>query len=434
MSSPSNNTPIECPDEVGAESILGKPVRRSTVRKIDAIVTHRWLGIPVFFAVIYVIFSLTFRMGEIPMRAIEGLVAAAGSSVAKVWPAGAWGWGRSLVVDGIIDGVGGVLVFLPTIVFLFLGIAILEESGYMARATFVMDRFMRRIGLAGTSFLPMILGFGCSVPAIMATRMLKSDRDRIATMMVIPLMSCGSRLAIYSLIIPAFFPPSLRAPVLWVVYLSGVFLAIAIAKLLRSTVLKGEAHPVQSPFPPYRLPSLATIGRYMWMRAWLFLRKAGTIILAASIVMWALSSYPRLPSENARGAEPSEALEYSVAGRIGHALEPAIKPLGFDWRIGTSLVAALAAKEVFISEMAIVFSLGDGDGDSLRAKLREAYSPLTALCVMLFLLIATPCLGTVAIVRRESGRWRYAVLQFAGLTALAYVVTLLVYQVGSRIL
>ena len=434
MTTPLPAPPPVCADEIGAEMIAGLPVRRHTGRRLDAVVTNRWLGIPIFFLVIYAVFALTFRLGELPMHAIEHGVAALGRFAAAHWPAAWPAWGRSLAVDGVIDGVGGVLVFLPTIVLLFLGIALLEESGYMARATFVMDRLMRRIGLAGTSFLPMILGFGCSVPAIMATRMLKSDRDRIATMMVIPLMSCGSRLAIYSLIIPAFFPPAWRARVLWLVYLAGVVLAIALVKLLRATVLRGEGAPVSAHFPPYRVPGLRTIGRYIWMRAWLFLRKAGTIILAAAIVMWALSAYPKPPAHDGWAPTAAEALEYSVAGRIGHALEPALAPLGFDWRIGTSLVGAIAAKEVFISELAIVFSLGDGDGETLRARLREAYSPLTALCVMLFLLIATPCLGTVAIVRRESGRWRYAILQFVGLTALAYAVTFGVYQVGRLIL
>lgn len=423
--------------------------RRKTSDKIDDFITNRIIGIPIFLSLMYAVFYMTFKLGEFPMRAIEDGVGFLSHTVSVHWhgPEAL----KSLIVDGVINGVGGVLVFLPTIVILFLGIALMEDTGYMARAAFIMDRLMHKIGLHGKSFIPMIIGFGCSVPAIMATRTLEHRRDRLATMMVIPLMSCGARLTIYSLIIPAFFPDAWRAKVLWAVYVVGILLAIGIVKLLRTTVLAGESTPFVMELPPYRMPTIKGVLIHMWERAKLYLRKAATIILAISIVMWALTSYPKLKhyeidraveagtmltESEINTARAAEALSYSVAGRIGKAIEPAMKPLGFDWKISTALIGAFAAKEVFVSQLGIVFSIGEADEESfsLREELRKNYSPLVGLCVMIFALIATPCMATVAIMRRESGRWFYAIAQFAGLTALAYVVTLLVFQIGRLII
>lgn len=431
------------------EVLRCEPIDRQHLSdQIDDILTHRWLGIPLFFLFLYALFSLTFRLGEIPMRWIEEGVSRFGGLVVAHWPGWAGAPLKSLIVSGVIDGVGGVLVFLPTIILLFLGIALMEDTGYMARAAFIMDRLMHRIGLHGKSFIPMMIGFGCSVPAIMATRTLEHRRDRLATMLAIPLMSCGARLTIYSLFIPAFFPEGQRATVLWLVYVIGVVLAVVVVKLLRSTLLRGETTPFVMELPPYRMPTAKGIVIHMWERAKLYLRKAATVILAISIVMWALMSYPKpasyevdrriaagaaVTAEQAAAERRAEGLEHSAAGWIGRAIEPAMQPLGFDWRISTALIGAFAAKEVFVSQLSIVFSLGQSDAQSLslREELRHRYSPLVGLCVMLFCLIGTPCVATMAVTRREAGGWRWALAQFVGLTVLAYVVTFAVYQIGS---
>ncbi|MCD6303553.1 MAG: ferrous iron transporter B, partial [Planctomycetes bacterium] len=432
------------------------------------------------------------------------------------------------------------VVFLPNILLLFLAIALLEDSGYMARAAFLMDRYMHRIGLHGKSFIPMLIGFGCSVPAILATRTLETRRDRLVTMLVVPLMSCGARLTIYALFIPAFFPPHLRAPVLWLIYLIGIVLAVVCAKLLRGTVLRGRAEPFVIELPLYRLPTIRGLIVHMWDRGWMYLRKAGTVILAISVILWVLSSFPKKtrfdrdyaaearaaraelvsairpiaaklagpdeadalaaaaaaeidrriarpswlkttanaaesrpvspaatsPATAASAAAPrggsmaavlarsgplrqryrtklrrlaetrqAEELMYSAAGRIGRGLEYVIRPLGFDWRIGTAMIGALAAKEVFVAQMAIVFSVG-GEPDraeALRARLRETYTPLQAFCIMLFMLISAPCAATIACTWKESGSWKWGMFQLGGLTVLAYLVTLAVYQVGRLI-
>jgi len=326
---------------------------------------------------------------------------------------------------------------LPNILILFLAIAVLEDSGYMARAAFVMDRVMHKIGLHGKSFIPMLIGFGCSVPAIMGTRILENRRNRLTTIMVIPLMSCGARLTIYGLIIPAFFPENLRGPVLWLIYLIGIVLAIVCIKVLRLTVLKGETTPFVMELPPYRMPTLKSICIHMWQRGWMYLRKAGTIILGASIVLWAAMSYPKPASEVLADLGPEQAhqvrLEHSAVGRLGKAIEPVLKPLGFDWKIGTALIGAAAAKEVFVAQLAIVYAAGHADQGSqtLRKKLQQNYTPLTGFCIMLFCLIYAPCLATVAITRQETNSWAWALFQFFGLTVLAYLVTFVVYQLGS---
>jgi len=328
-------------------------------------------------------------------------------------------------------------MFLPNILLLFLGIAFLEDSGYMARAAFIMDRIMHRIGLHGKSFIPMLIGFGCSVPAIMATRILENRRSRLATMLVIPLMSCGARITIYSLLIPAFFPERLRGPVMWLIYLIGIGLAIVCVRLLRSTLLKGETIPFVMELPPYRLPTARGLLIHMWDRGWIYLKKAGTVILALSVILWAATSYPKPPAGSVTGSpqeQRSGELQYSVAGRIGKGIEPILRPLGFDWRIGTALIGATMAKEVFVSQMAIVYSLGSDDMEKLRGHLQEDYTPLQGFCVMLFCLISSPCIATTVITRRESGSWKWALLQFSGLTALAYLATLIVYQTGRLLI
>jgi len=438
--------------------------KRTLTQKIDAIVLNKYLGIPLFLGLMYLVFQLTFTLGDPLMGGIESLFGWLGDLVSGLWSDGSESPLRSLLVDGVISGVGGVIVFLPNILLLFLAIALLEDTGYMARAAFIMDRLMNKIGLHGKSFIPMLIGFGCSVPAIMATRTMDNKRDRLVTMLVVPLMSCGARLPIYALIIPAFFAPVWQAPMLWLIYIIGIVLAIVCAKLLRSTLFKGESVPFIMELPPYHMPTIKGITVHMWERGKLYLQKAGTIILGISILLWVLSSYPKLPSDkseafaqqrqtliaadslghtlpdslhimlaNVDNKEAEAAVENSMAGRIGQFIAPSVKPLGFDWRIATSMVGAFAAKEVFVSSMGIVFAVGEADeqSDSLREKLKENYTPLIAFCIMLFSLVSAPCMATIAITRRESNSWKWALFQLVGLTLLAYLLTLLVYQIGS---
>jgi ferrous iron transport protein B len=407
---------------------------------IDRVLTHHVWGLPIFAVMMYVIFYLTFTAGAYPMGWLESLFGWMGAMITSHWPI-AWSQDlHSLVVDGIIGGVGGVIVFLPNILLLFLGIAFLEDTGYMARAAFLMDRIMHKIGLHGKSFIPMLIGFGCSVPAIMATRILENRRNRLTTMMVIPLMSCGARIPIYALIIPAFFAPVWQGPMMWLIYVIGIGLAIICAKLLRVTVFRGETMPFVMELPPYRMPTAKSLLLHMWDRGLMYLQKAGTVILAISILLWAASTYPKAPAQKLAGFDENQQqtvhLEYSLTGRIGKLMEPAIKPLGFDWKIGTALIGAFAAKEVFVAQMGIVYSVGEADeeSDALREQLKAHYSPLVGFCIMLFCLISTPCMATIAVTRRESNSWGWAMFQLVGLTVLAYIVTLIVYQVGSFVI
>lgn len=465
---------------------------------IDSVLVNRVLGIPIFLGLMYLVFQLTFTLGDPFMGWIEQFFGFLGEKASVLITHDLL---RSLIVDGIIGGVGGVIVFLPNIIFLFIAIAVLEASGYMARVAFIMDKVMHKIGLHGKSFIPFLIGFGCSVPAIMATRTLDNQRDRILTMLVTPFMSCGARLPIYLLIIPAFFDKN-QALVLWVVYLIGIIMAIVVAKILGLTVLKGESAPFVMELPPYRIPTLKGVLMQMWERSWLYLKKAGTIILFVSIVMWALTVFPLFPAEKAAEyenklpeleqvvetktaelektgyvimtdenmqqaeeinsklsneellkaeqlvAEIDDAnmqieqinndlaeaeLENSAAGRIGKFIEPVLKPIGFDWKIGTALIGAFAAKEVFVAQMGIVYSLGEAgeDSDALREKLRENYSALTGFAIMVFALLSAPCMATFAIVKRESNSWKWPILQFFGMTAIAYIITFIIYQAGK---
>ena len=407
--------------------------------RIDEVIIHRVWGLPIFLGMMYLVFWLTFTVGGPPMDWIDGFFGWLGEAITAHWPGAEDSALLSLLVDGIIGGVGGVVIFLPNILLLFLAIAILEDSGYMARAAFIMDRLMHKIGLHGKSFIPMLTGFGCSIPAIMATRTLESRRDRLTTMLVLPLVSCGARLPIYALIIPAFFPSAWHAPMLWIIYITGMLLAIVCAKILRSTLFKGETVPFVMELPPYRLPTFKGVMIHMWERGGLYLKKAGTVILGISIILWALTSYPKTDVvDETLSAEEQQAAELSntIAGRIGHAMEPVIKPLGFDWRIGTAMIGAFAAKEVFVAQLGIVYAVGEADEESepLRDQLKANYSPLVGFCIMLFMLISAPCMATIAVTKRESNSWKWALFQLGGLTLLAYALTLIVYQVGSLVL
>ncbi len=418
---------------------------------VDRVLVHRLLGLPIFGAVMYGIFWLTFTVGEAPMGWIEAGFEALGGWITGLWPTGSESALLSLLVDGVIGGVGGVVVFLPNIVLLFLGLALLEDTGYMARVAFLMDRVMHRFGLHGKSFVPMMTGFGCSIPGIMATRTLENERDRLTTMLVLPLMSCGARLPIWMLLIPAFFAPVWRAPMLFMVYGIGILLALVLALALRRSVLRGEDAPFVMELPPYRLPTLRAVFQKMGERAWIYLRKAGTVILGISILMWFITAYPKkdgyevdtllaegtvqLDAGELANAHAEEDLRHSIAGRIGSGLEPLIRPLGFDYKMGTAMIGAFAAKEVFVAQMGIVYAMGETDEESegLRETLAREYSPLTGLSLMLFLLIAAPCMATIAVTKRESGSWKWALFQLVGLTGVAYLVSLIVYQVGRLV-
>jgi len=405
--------------------------------KIDVVLTGRLTGIPIFLMLMYLVFTLTFKLGEIPMGWLESAFAGLSSWINDVWEPGRMDMLRSLITDGVISGVGGVLVFLPNIFILFLAISLLEDTGYMARAAFLMDRFMRFMGLQGKSFIPMLIGFGCTVPAVMATRTLESRRDRLLTILVLPLVSCGARLPVYTLVIPAFFPAAWQGPMLWTIYLVGILLAVLIARVLRSTLFKGEDSPFVMELPPYRIPTLRTLFIHAWDRAKEYLYKAGTVILAISVLLWILGNFPAPPEEAVAGLPPERAAavrtENAALGWIGRALEPFSKPIGFDWKINTALLGAAAAKEVFVAQMGIITSLENAPDEPekpLRDRLKDEYTPLTGLSLLIFILIASPCIATFAVVRKETGSWLLPAAQWTGLTVLAWVLSFLVVRCG----
>lgn len=438
--------------------------RREISDKIDAVVTNQWIGLPLFFAVMYLMFWFTFTCAAPMTDGIEWLFGWIQSLIERFWSPDVQPVLRSLLIDGVIHGVGGVIVFLPNILFLFLAIAFLEDTGYMARAAFVMDGIMRKFDLQGKSFVPLVLGFGCNVPAIMATRSIESERDRRTTILVLPLMSCGARLPIYALLIPAFFAVKYQAFVMFLIYAIGVAFAMLAARLLKSTLFKGDGEVYLMELPPYRVPTAKSILLHMWDRGVMYLQKAGTIILGVSVLLFIANNYPEkktfdvdygaqimavasdtalTPEEQADAFKRiermrhAEAAEYTVSGRVGKFLEPAFKPIGFDWRVTTAAISALAAKEIFVSQLGILYaedaeSAGDGEDEQepLRQQLRRAYTPLQGFCMMLFCLLSIPCLATLAIIRRELNSWKWMFFEAAGLFILAYVTTFIVYQIG----
>ena len=415
---------------------------------IDKVVTNRLLGIPIFLALMWAVFQLTYKLGEPPMGWIESFFEWSGGVAGSVLPEGLL---QSLMVDGIIAGVGGVLVFLPNILLLFLAIAVLEDTGYMARAAFIMDRIMHKIGLHGKSFIPLLIGFGCSIPAVMATRTLENRRDRIVTILVAPLMSCGARLPVYILLAGAFFGARAAGNVIFSLYMLGIVMAIIMAKVFRKFLLPGPSTPFVMELPPYRVPTLKGVVIHMWERGGLYVKKAGTIILAVSVVIWALSTFPRrmdlradyeariaaAATEDAAGALEEEfaavQLERSYAGGIGHAIAPLLKPIGLgDWKIGTALFAGFGAKEVVVSTMGTLYSLGETDEESeaLRGALKQDINQLRAYTFMVFVLLYVPCMAAVAVIKRETNSWGWAGFTVLYTTALAWVVSLVVYQGG----
>ena len=401
------------------QSQKAKP-RQDVTRAIDRVVTHRIWGVPIFFLLMFGMFWFTFTASQPVMDMMEGWFESLQELIGSIWSEESIPWLRSLIIDGIIGGMGGVLVFLPNILTLYLCLALIEGTGYMARAAFMMDRAMRAVGLHGKSFISLLIGFGCTVPAIMATRTLESRRDRMITLFIVPLMSCGARLPVYMLIIAAFFPSAWQAALAGVsIYLVGVVAAFAIAIIMRKTIFKGESSGFILEMPPYRLPTFRSIMIHMWERTRIFLMKVGTIILAVSVIFWVATTYPKT----------DEGLKDTVSGRVGYFLEPVMKQIGFDWQISTALVGAMAAKEALISQLAIVAAAEDEE-EGLREVLASRYTPLQGYVLMLFCLIATPCIATFAIVKRETGSWMWAIAQQVVLTLLAYGICFIVYRVG----
>ena len=495
--------------------------------KLDRVLTHRWLGIPIFMFIMWCTFNLVFTLGAYPQEWIEAGVGLFSDLVGSIIPEGDL---NSLIVDGIIGGVGAVLGFLPNILLLFLVNAFMEDTGYLARAAFIVDRAMRSIGLQGKAFIPLFLGFGCNVPSVMGTRILESRRDRIAAIMVAPLMSCNARLPVYTLLIGAFFAESMAGTILFGIYLFGILVAVAVVWLLRKFVLTGDSEPFVMELPPYRLPTLRGLIMHMWERSVLYVQKAGTIILAASIVLWFALSYPKegpwteehqaervvaetqftqqveteilkplaiqsveeheelvaaiatveesreeenttpvakkevdvpLASKIALKtpdlaavanqyldlrkdfdetiaeidiAEQSDQLSNSYAGRMGHALVPIISPLGFNWKIGVSLVSAFAAKEVMVGTMGIIYHIEGADEEPVPLQQALAddpeFNPLIALSLMIFALIYCPCLATVAVIKRETNSWSWTAFSMIYPLTLAWVLSFIIYQGG----
>ena len=401
----------------------GKLEREQTTRVIDSIVTHRIWGYPIFFLFLYIMFEGTFVLGEYPMMGIEWLVEQIGNLFNHYMPEGPL---KDLVIDGIIGGVGGVIVFLPNILILYFFISFLEDSGYMARAAFIMDKIMHRMGLHGKSFIPLIMGFGCNVPAIMATRMIEDKKCRLITMLINPLMSCSARLPIYLVLVGAFFP-KIGSLVLLGIYATGILLAVLMARLFSRFLVKGDDTPFVMELPPYRIPTAKTIFRHTWEKGAEYLKKMGGIIMIASILIWFLGYYPQGNYETI-----AEQQENSYIGQIGKAIEPVIEPLGFDWKLGVGLLSGVGAKELVVSTLGVLYA-NDGDLDSVNLSDRIPITATVALGYMLFVLIYFPCVATLAAIKQESGSWKWAFFAAFYTTALAWLVAFIINQLGALI-
>lgn len=433
-------------------------LKKTNTQRIDQFFTGKYLGYPIFILMMWLMFQATFVFGDYPVMLIEKLVELTGNLFNMIIPEGII---NDMVIDGIIGGVGGVIVFLPNILILFLFISLMEDTGYMARVAFIVDKLMHKVGLHGKSFIPLLMGFGCNVPAIMATRTIENKNDRLVTMLIIPFMSCSARYPVYVLLISAFFA-SYKGTVLFLLYLAGIALAAFVAFLLKRSLFKAREIPFVMELPPYRMPTLKAILRHTWFKGAQYLKKMGTIILLASIIIWALGYFPRNNARNNyyqgmisqadndgqvklfKTAMRQEQQEQSFIGRIGRLIEPMIRPLGFDWRMGVSLVAGSAAKEVVVSTMGVLYQNGDEEGvTGLIGKLqtqvhstgplegRPVYTPLVAFAFMIFILIYFPCIAVIAAIRKESGRWKWPAFLAVYTTALAWIAAFLVYQVGS---
>ena len=398
--------------------------KEQTTRVIDSIVTHRIWGYPIFFLFLYIMFEGTFVLGDYPMQGIEWLVDQLGNLIRNNMAEGPL---KDLLIDGIIGGVGGVIVFLPNILILYFFISILEDSGYMARAAFIMDKIMHRMGLHGKSFIPLIMGFGCNVPAIMATRTIEDRKSRLITMLVNPLMSCSARLPIYLVMIGAFFP-NCASFMLLCIYTAGILLAVIMARIFSKFLVKGEDSPFVMELPPYRMPTSKSIMRHTWEKGAQYLKKMGGTIMIASIIIWFLGYYPQHDAYES----VAEQQENSYIGQIGKAIEPVIKPLGFDWKLGIGLISGVGAKELVVSTLGVLYT-NEGDVENVNLSDRIPITPLVALAYMLFVLIYFPCIATFAAIKQESGSWKWAIFTAGYTTGLAWLVAFTVFQIGSLI-
>ena len=403
---------------------------------LDAIITHKYFGFPLFFFFLYIMFQVTFSIGQYPMDWIDAGVAALGDWVSRSMPDGPV---KAMLVDGVIGGVGAVIVFLPQILILYFFISFMEDSGYMARAAFIMDKLMHKMGLHGKSFIPLIMGFGCNVPAIMATRTIESRRSRLITMLVLPMMSCSARLPIYIMITGTFFALQYRSIIMLSLYAIGILMAVIISRLFSKYVIKGEDTPFVMELPPYRFPTSKAIIRHTWEKGKQYLKKMGGIILVASIIVWALGYFPHNDQLDNQAQQ-----EQSYIGRIGKAIEPVFRPQGFDWKLDVGLLAGVGAKEIVASTMGVLYSndssvaeSNDTDNDTAKytrlrhQMLSDGITPLAAYSYLLFVLLYFPCVATIAAIKNESGSWKWALFGALYTTALAWIVSAAVYQVGQ---
>jgi len=466
------------------ETLVPAPAKNKITRSrlIDKVVTSKLLSYPIFLLAIWLTFQATFYVGDYPMQWIEAGISWLGDKASILLPEGMI---KDLLIDGILGGVGGVIIFLPNILILFFFITLMEASGYMARVAFIVDKLMHKIGLHGKSFVPMLMGFGCNVPAIMATRTIENKSDRLVTMLILPLMSCSARYPVYVLLINAFFV-GYRGSILFGIYIFGVFLSGIVAFILKKTMFKVETVPFVMELPPYRLPRLQSVLKQTWFKGEQYLRKMGTIILVASVVIWALGYFPRgeeidkqmqleynqlnadynsklvsLPADSQEFAALQEELdaeigtlelrkeslkqEHSFIGRIGKFIEPAIQPLGFDWKMGVSLIAGSAAKEIVISTMGVLYQTDPmvNENQNLIVRIKEqtyksgpkegqpVFTPLVAMSFMLFILIYFPCIAVIAAIKNESGKWKWSLFLAVYTTILAWFISFIVFQGGS---
>ena len=434
--------------EAGYKTGTKEDTYRMTHR-IDGVLSNKYIGFPIFFLILYVMFEVTFTLGQYPMDWIEEAVAWLGEKISDGMPEGPL---KAMLVDGVIGGVGSVIVFLPQILILYFFISLMEDSGYMARAAFIMDKLMHKMGLHGKSFIPLIMGFGCNVPAIMATRTIESRRSRIITMMILPFMSCSARLPIYIMIAGTFFSVAYRSWVLLSLYAVGIAMSIIVSKIFSSLVIKGEDTPFVMELPPYRWPTPKAIWRHTWEKGKEYLKKMGGIILVASIIVWALGYFPH--NDDLPHAQQQE---QSYIGRMGKAIEPVFSPQGFNWKLDVSLLAGVGAKEIVASSIGVLYSgddeIDDDDDDDdefsedtefsedsekytrlRQAMLREGITPMAAYAYLIFILLYFPCVATIVAIKNETGSWRWALFAASYTTVVAWITSALVFQIGSLLL
>ena len=415
------------------EPYKGQKKRNTVTDKIDALVTHKWAAFPLFFLVLYLVFDGTFVVGEYPMRWIETIVAHIGAFVSSIMTDG---WLKDLIVDGVIGGVGSVLVFLPNILLLYFFISLMEDSGYMARAAFIMDRLMHKIGLHGKSFIPMIMGFGCNVPAIMATRTIESPKSRLITTLIIPFMSCAGRMPVYILIAGAFFSEN-AGLVLLGMYALGILVAIVAAKIF-SSFFREDDLPFVMELPPYRVPTAKSIFRHTWEKGRQYLQKMSGIILICSVVIWFLGYFPN----HDRYDSPQQQQEHSFIGYVGKAMEPVLKPLGCDWRMGVGIVAGVGAKELVVSTLGVMYAddspldaeSAASEDTRLQRALLKSVTPAGALAYMVFILLYFPCIATFVAIRNEAGGWKWAILTAVYTIILAWLMAFATYNIALLLL